>query len=90
MNANSNQSARSEELISSQALIKRDADSVAGTIYRYTDIAFQRGDGVYLYDFEGHRYLDFVSGIATMNVILLNFPTSQVMFLPPGGRIQGH
>jgi 4-aminobutyrate aminotransferase len=68
MNANSNQSASSEELISSQALIKRDADSVAGTIYRYTDIAFQRGDGVYLYDFEGHRYLDFVSGIATMNV----------------------
>ena len=68
MNANSNQSARSEELISSQALIKRDADSVAGTIYRYTDIAFQRGEGVYLYDFEGRRYLDFVSGIATMNV----------------------
>lgn len=49
-------------------LINRDRVSVAGTIYRYTDIAFQRGKGVYLYDFEGRRYLDFVAGIATMNV----------------------
>jgi len=38
---------------SSQALIDRDAASVAATIYRYTDIAFQRGEGVYLYDYEG-------------------------------------
>ncbi len=53
---------------SSQALIDRDAASVAATIYRYTDIAFQRGEGVYLYDYEGRQYLDFVSGIATMNV----------------------
>jgi 4-aminobutyrate aminotransferase len=53
---------------SSAELIDRDQASVAATIYRYTDIAFQRGEGVYLYDFEGRRYLDFVSGIATMNV----------------------
>ncbi len=49
-------------------LIKRDQSAVASTIYRYTDIAFQRGKGVYLYDIEGREYLDFVSGIATMNV----------------------
>jgi 4-aminobutyrate aminotransferase len=49
-------------------LIERDHASVAGTIYRYTDIAFQRGEGVYLYDFEDRKYLDFVAGIATMNV----------------------
>jgi len=49
-------------------LIKRDQSAVASTIYRYTDIAFQRGQGVYLYDIEGREYLDFVSGIATMNV----------------------
>jgi 4-aminobutyrate aminotransferase len=49
-------------------LIGRDQASVAATIYRYTDIAFQRGEGVYLYDFEDRQYLDFVSGIATMNV----------------------
>jgi 4-aminobutyrate aminotransferase len=49
-------------------LIERDQAAVAATIYRYTDIAFQRGEGVYLYDFEGRRYLDLVAGIATMNV----------------------
>jgi 4-aminobutyrate aminotransferase len=52
----------------SAGLIERDHAAVAATIYRYTDIAFQRGEGVYLYDLEGRKYLDFVSGIATMNV----------------------
>jgi 4-aminobutyrate aminotransferase len=52
----------------SSELIERDRATVAGSIYRYTDIAFQRGEGVYLYDFEGRSYLDFVAGIATMNV----------------------
>jgi 4-aminobutyrate aminotransferase len=52
----------------STELIERDGAAVAATIYRYTDIAFQRGEGVYLYDFEGRKYLDFVAGIATMNV----------------------
>jgi 4-aminobutyrate aminotransferase-like enzyme len=37
-------------------------------IYRYTDIAFERGEGSFLYDFEGKRYYDFVAGIATMSV----------------------
>lgn len=49
-------------------LIGRDHETVAAAIYRYTNIAFQRGQGVYLYDFEGHKYLDFAAGIATMNV----------------------
>lgn len=49
-------------------LIERDHATVPATIYRYTDIAFQRGEGVYLYDFEDNKYLDFVSGIATMNI----------------------
>jgi 4-aminobutyrate aminotransferase len=49
-------------------LIDRDHAAVSSTIYRYTDIAFKYGKGVYLYDFEGRKYLDFVSGIATMNV----------------------
>ena len=49
-------------------LIERDGAVVAPTIYRYTDIAFQRGEGVYLYDFEGRQYLDFVAGIATLSV----------------------
>ena len=32
--------------------------------YRRADIVLERGEGVYLYDAEGHRYLDFMSGIA--------------------------
>ncbi len=54
--------------ITSARLMERDRMTVASTIYRYTDIAFERGEGVYLYDFEGRRYLDFVAGIATMSV----------------------
>jgi 4-aminobutyrate aminotransferase len=53
---------------SSSQLIERDKKNVTPAIYRYTDIAFARGKGSFLYDFEGNRYYDFVSGIATMNV----------------------
>jgi 4-aminobutyrate aminotransferase len=53
---------------SSTQLIERDKKIVTPAIYRYTDIAFARGDGSFLYDFEGKRYYDFVAGIATMNV----------------------
>jgi 4-aminobutyrate aminotransferase len=52
----------------SMGIIERDHAAVAATIYRYTDLVFDRGEGVYLYDVEGREYLDFVSGIATMNV----------------------
>ncbi len=32
--------------------------------YGRSEIAFERGEGVYLYDTEGRRYLDFAAGIA--------------------------
>ena len=32
--------------------------------YNRYQVVFDKGDGVYLYDMEGKRYLDFVSGIA--------------------------
>jgi 4-aminobutyrate aminotransferase len=53
---------------SSAQLIERDKNSVSPVIYRYTDIAFARGSGSFLYDFEDNRYYEFVAGIATMNV----------------------
>ncbi|MFN3705956.1 MAG: aspartate aminotransferase family protein [Thermoflexales bacterium] len=53
---------------SSESLIARDHEVVSSAIYRYTDIAFARGEGVFLYDFEGRRYYDMAAGIATMNV----------------------
>src|SRR5271168_5184951 len=31
--------------------------------YNRYPVAFERGKGVYLYDFEGKRYLDFVAGL---------------------------
>ena len=32
--------------------------------YNRYQVVLEKGDGVYLYDMEGKRYLDFVSGIA--------------------------
>jgi len=54
--------------LNSERVIERDKSAVTPAIYRYTDIAVQRADGVYLYDFDERKYLDFVAGIATMNV----------------------
>ncbi len=34
---------------------------------RYSDILVERGEGVYLYDVEGRRYLDFTCGIGVTN-----------------------
>src|SRR5271156_758589 len=36
--------------------------------YNRTDLAFERGDGAYLYDAAGRRYLDFGAGIATSSL----------------------
>ena len=54
--------------VSSAEIIERDHQAVTPAIYRYTDIAFERGEGSFLFDFEGNRYYDFVAGIATMSV----------------------
>jgi 4-aminobutyrate aminotransferase len=35
--------------------------------YRYTDFIGERGEGCYIYDIEGNRYLDFTSGIGVTN-----------------------
>ena len=35
--------------------------------YRYSDIVAERGEGPYLFDTEGTRYLDFTSGIGVTN-----------------------
>lgn len=44
-------------------IIQAEADYVLGTYVR-PDIVFSRGQGAYLFDLEGHKYLDFTSGIA--------------------------
>ncbi len=40
-------------------------DNVLHTYNRF-QVAFDKGDGVYLYDVEGKKYLDFAAGIAVM------------------------
>lgn len=54
--------------ITSSGLIEHDKAVVTPAIYRYTDLAFARGEGIFLYDYEGRRYYDMAAGIATMNV----------------------
>ena len=36
--------------------------------YARADVAFERGEGAYLFDTEGRRYLDFASGIAVTSL----------------------
>lgn len=52
----------------SKKLIDRDLNNVGSAIYRYTEVAFDRGEGCYLYDVDGKKYIDFAAGIATNNV----------------------
>ncbi len=46
-----------------QTIIDDEARYVMQT-YKRADIVLERGEGVYLYDSDGRRYLDFMSGIA--------------------------
>lgn len=45
-----------------QELIERERQYLLQTYNRYP-VAFERGKGVFLFDFEGKKYLDFVSGL---------------------------
>jgi acetylornithine/N-succinyldiaminopimelate aminotransferase len=46
-----------------QAIMELEQEYIVQT-YRRPPFVLERGEGVYLYDTEGHRYLDFVAGIA--------------------------
>lgn len=50
-----------------QSIMAAEAKYLVQT-YRRPDIVLERGDGVYLYDTEGRRYLDFASGIAVASL----------------------
>ena len=54
--------------ISSREVLERTRASLAATVFRYSDVAVERGEGCYLYDYEGRRYLDFAAGICVNNV----------------------
>ena len=40
------------------------SSSALMSVYRPADVAFERGEGMYLFDTNGRRYLDFAAGIA--------------------------
>jgi 4-aminobutyrate aminotransferase len=46
-------------------VIEKTKDTVSPVIYRYTDAVIDRGEGAYLFDVDGNRYLDFAAGIGT-------------------------
>ena len=49
----------------SEQVIHRTKDVVSPVIYRYTNAVIERGEGSYLIDVDGTRYLDFAAGIGT-------------------------
>lgn len=54
-------------MTTTEQIIKVSDDAYLG-IYKRFPIAFDHGDGVYLYDTEGKQYLDFAAGIAVMSL----------------------
>lgn len=50
-----------------QAIIQAEADYVLHT-YNRPDIVFTHGEGMYLYDSDSNKYLDFTSGIAVTSL----------------------
>lgn len=50
-----------------EALIKKAKQYLANTYNRYP-IAITKGEGCWVWDFDGHRYLDFLAGIAVCNL----------------------
>jgi 4-aminobutyrate aminotransferase len=47
--------------------LARDEAALAGVLPRITDVVAVRGEGSWLWDADGRRYLDFASGIAVTN-----------------------
>ena len=40
---------------------------LSGVLTHATDIVVEKGEGIYLFDTEGNRYMDFTSGIGVVN-----------------------
>src|SRR4051794_41366713 len=53
--------------MTNQELVQR-AQAVLFQNYRTQPIALVRGEGTWVYDADGKRYLDFIGGIATVSV----------------------
>jgi 4-aminobutyrate aminotransferase len=56
------------DVTGSETWLGRDADVLAGVLPRYYDVVAERGEGSWIVDVDGRRFLDFGSGIAVTNV----------------------
>ena len=54
-----------QEPTASAQLLARDKAAVSNAVGRYNEIVFARGEGSYVYDVDGKRYIDLAAGIAT-------------------------
>jgi 4-aminobutyrate aminotransferase len=52
----------------SQGVIQKHHQIMADAVGHYVQVAFDRGEGSYLYDFEGKKYLDMAVGICVCNI----------------------
>jgi len=52
--------------LSSQQVIDRD-NKYGGIHFKQIPVVLSRGEGVYLWDIDGKRYLDFLAGFSTVN-----------------------
>ena len=50
-------------MIETQSILKQESEYILQT-YGRPEFVLERGNGVYLFDLDGNRYLDFVSGLA--------------------------
>jgi 4-aminobutyrate aminotransferase len=54
--------------VESQEVIQKHHQIMSDAVGHYVQVAFDRGEGSYLYDFEGNKYLDMAVGICVDNV----------------------
>jgi len=52
----------------SKEIIEKHNQLMSQAVGHYVQVAFDRGEGSYLYDFEGKKYLDLAAGICVCNV----------------------
>lgn len=67
------------ELKMTNAALAAEAENILYKTYSRFPVAFERGEGVYLYDADGVRYLDFGAGIAVCALGYSNRRVKQVM-----------
>ena len=72
--------------MTNQDLVSR-AQNVLFQNYRTQPIALVRGEGTYVFDADGKRYLDFIGGIATVSVGHANAKVREAVLSPDGQKL---